>query len=387
MRKESTLLAFTGISQDGGFVFDCLVFPSYADADIKVISYSEGEAVIAIDSSTSIQTVAELIAGLFNDESKFFNLDCVILNYSNISLKIDKNTGRKNIISMLMKQITNLPFQKSNTPVDTTVTTSIYERNLPIRKSDDDELYYWLNVTDFEFDKFSDYNKIIFKTNNPFIPILISNFENGIISIDCVAGANILDFLAILQHFFSPYSNMYGIKGIDISVNEFSIRVDTSNVDNIFYLYEKCCSMSYALHEKEKQEYNNSSKYLRYKIKQQKKSYRKGIVIEKIRKFYGSKDFSITTKNKKLKWEKIKNLYSKDFHYEILIDYTILWAQYMEYLIEIHNKKLSDICDITSHFSNIYGISGYTHSESLIILCSVWKYGEELRILHNSKYN
>lgn len=52
-----------------------------------------------------------------------------------------------------------------------------------------------------------------------------------------------------------------------------------------------------------------------------------------------------------------------------------------------HDKKLSDVWEISSRLSDIYGITGFMYGCAVNILSSVWKYGEELRVQHNSKYN
>ena len=64
-----------------------------------------------------------------------------------------------------------------------------------------------------------------------------------------------------------------------------------------------------------------------------------------------------------------------------------LWAEYMEYLMAKHGKKLSEIWEMSSRLADIYGITGFMYGGAANILSSVWKYGEEFREAYNSKYN
>jgi len=146
--------------------------------------------------------------------------------------------------------------------------------------------------------------------------------------------------------------------------------------------------MSNGLWEKEIQEYYNSPQYVRDHAKSLKKENRKKTVIQKVRQFQKRNvDFSIDDEEKKEKWKKCKSINSEDGYSKGIIDYTILWAQYMEYLMDKHDKKLSDVWEISSRLSDIYGITGFMYGCAVNILSSVWKYGEELRVQHNSKYN
>ncbi len=91
-------------------------------------------------------------------------------------------------------------------------------------------------------------------------------------------------------------------------------------------------------------------------------------------------------KKKQAEWENCKAINSKDDYSNGVIEYAILWAQYMEYLMAKHDKKVSDVWDMSSHFADINGITGFMYGCAVNILSSVWKYGEELRVQHNSKY-
>ncbi len=50
-------------------------------------------------------------------------------------------------------------------------------------------------------------------------------------------------------------------------------------------------------------------------------------------------------------------------------------------------KKLSDVWDMSSSLADIYGITGFMYGCAVSTLSSVWKYGKELRVKYNSKFN
>jgi len=203
-----------------------------------------------------------------------------------------------------------------------------------------------------------------------------------------MVGDTIIGFVENLKSVFVPYSNFYGIKAIEVEFNQFSIRVDDQNVDRILYLYERSCDLSKGLCEKELQEYYNSPEYIRNHAKFLKKNNRKKAVVQKVRQFQkNNADFTIIDDKKKHEeWENCKAINSKNDYSKCVIDYAILWAQYMEYLMAKHDKKLSEVWDISSNSADIYGIPGSMYGCAIRILASFWKYGEELRIQHNSKY-
>lgn len=391
-RKEVTMIRFEGVATDGGFVFEASVFlPKigiyWTTTAFKAIAYADGVMEIALDYKEGIHEVAELVSGMFSRKSHFANLDSVILNYRNIRLQVGKNTGRKDIVCMLMKAM-SIPGYKDGDN-DVSVDTQTCQKNIPLRDSDKYNMRYEIYTNSFRFDEIPEWRKDLwFRNLDTRRGIIISSIKDGIVKVETIAGDFISDFVAELKKFFVPYSNFYGVKALEVEFNEFSIRVDEQNVDSILYLYERSCDMSSGLFEKELQEYYNSPEYVRDHAKSLKKEYRKKAVVQKVRQFQKQNaDFAITDKKKQEEWENCKAINSKDDYSNGVIDYTILWAQYMEYLMAKHDKKLSDVWDMSSHLADIYGITGFMYGCAVSILSSVWKYGEELRVQHNSKYN
>ena len=391
-RKEVTTISFEGVAVDGGFVFKASVFlpnigGNWTETAFKATAYADGVMEIAIDCTETIPRVAELVSGMFSRKSNFTNLDSVILNYRNICLQIGRSTGRKDIICMLMKAMSASDYKDSDNEVS--VDTQTCQKRNPLRDSDRSNMRYEIYTNSFRFDEIVEWSKSLW-FRNPCTrdSMIITSLKDGIITVDCIAGGTISGFAAELKKFFVPYSNFYGVKAIEVEFNQFSIRVDEQNVDRILDLYKRSCDMSSGLWEKEMQEYYNSPEYVRNHARSLKKENRKKAVVQKVKQFQKrNADFSIADKKKQEEWENCKAINSKDDYSNCVIDYTILWAQYMEYLMAKHDKKLSDIWDMSSHLADIYGITGFMYGCAVSILSSTWKYGEELRVQHNLKYN
>ena len=84
-------------------------------------------------------------------------------------------------------------------------------------------------------------------------------------------------------------------------------------------------------------------------------------------------------------WEDIVSK-NQDWYGEGIVRYARYWAKLMQVLI-LEGKKVADIAEQTSHEADIMGLSGFAYGCAVSALVSCWKYGEELRIWHNSKYS
>lgn len=386
------MIMFEGVTVNGDFIFNASVFfPSIGDdwkqTAFKVIAYEDGVIEIAVDCAESISRVAELVSGMFSRKSNFSNLDSVILNYCNIRLQIGRSTGRKNIICMVMKEMSTSDYRNSDNEVF--VDIRICQKQNPLKDLDGTNMKYELYNNSFYFDEIVEWSKSLwFRSIGTGKCMCITSLKKGIATVEGMPGVSISEFVSELRKFFIPYSNFYGIRAIEVEFNQFSIKIDEQNAGRIMSLYRRSCDMSNGLWEKEIQEYYNSPQYVRDHAKSLKKENRKKTVIQKVRQFQKRNvDFSIDDEEKKEKWKKCKSINSEDGYSKGIIDYTILWAQYMEYLMDKHDKKLSDVWEISSRLSDIYGITGFMYGCAVNILSSVWKYGEELRVQHNSKYN
>jgi len=170
--------------------------------------------------------------------------------------KIVRDTGRKNIICMLMKEMSKSEYKNGNNEVS--VDTQICQKLNPLRNSDKSKMWNEAYTNSFRLVEIAGWSKDLwFVDSLTRESLIITSLKDGIITIDCMAGDTILDFVKILKSVFVPYSNLYGIKAIEVAFNEFSIKVDDHNVDSILYLYKRSCDLSQGLYEKELQEYYN----------------------------------------------------------------------------------------------------------------------------------
>lgn len=378
-RKEVTKLVYLGNASDGGFVFQTRTFENIDKTDVKLTSYEEGVACLAFDYSVSLHRVAEIVAGCFSKQSNF-KVDKIKIAYRNISVIITKSEGRKNIICMLMKAL-----KTSKEVKNVAEDTQICEKPAPLKEGPSEVFKFFDSfTTSFEFEKITSYSKELWFRNYQNECLVISSLKDGIIKAEAIAGDHIKEFLKTISRCFSPYNNMYGVKGVEISFNEFSMTVYEWNVNHIYEMYETSCDMTHELSEKEWEEYIHSPEYIRKRAKSLKKECRHKVVLEKIRKFQKNGEFSV--KETEI-WETCKRVNSEDAYSKAVIRYTIIWTQYMEYLIQKYGMKISEIWDRCSNLADVDGVTGFMYGAAASIISRVWQYGEEFRKYYNSKWN
>lgn len=71
---------------------------------------------------------------------------------------------------------------------------------------------------------------------------------------------------------------------------------------------------------------------------------------------------------------------------EGIIEYANKWADLMESAME-NGQELKDVALDLSYEANTFNITGNMYGEAVKLLVYTWFCGEELRIIHNSKYN
>lgn len=380
-RKEVTKLIYVGNASDGGFVFQARTFENIQyDTDVKLISYEEGVACLAFDSLVLLHRVAEIVAGCFAKQSNF-KVDKIEIAYRNISVTVTKAEGGKNIICMLLKAL-----RTSKEVNDVAVDMQICEKLAPL-KVDPSEAFEFFDsfATGFKFEKVTSWSKDLWFRNYRNECLVISSLKDGIIKVEAIAGDHIKDFVKTISRCFIPYNNMYGIKGIEICFNEFSMMVHEWNVNHIYEMYERCCGMTHELWEKEWEEYIHSPEYIRKRAKTLKKECRHKVVLEKIRKFQKSGEFPVK-ETAISDWETYKRVNSEEYGRGI-IRYATIWVQYMEYLTKKYGMKMSEIWDRCSDLANVDGVTGFMYGAAASIISQVWELGEDFRKCYNSKWN
>lgn len=333
------------------------------------------------DYSVSLHRVAEIVAGCFAKQSNF-KVDKIEIAYRNISVTVTKAEGRKNIICMLLKAL-----KTSKEVNDVAVDMQICEKLAPL-KVDPSEAFEFFDsfAAGFEFEKVTSWSKDLWFRNYRNECLVISSLKDGIIKVEAIAGDHIKDFVKTISRCFIPYNNMYGIKGIEICFNEFSMMVHEWNVNHIYEMYERCCGMTHELWEKEWEEYIHSPEYIRKRAKTLKKECRHKVVLEKIRKFQKSGEFPVK-ETAISDWETYKRVNSGESYGRGIIRYATIWVQYMEYLTKKYGMKMSEIWDRCSNLANVDGVTGFMYGAAASIISRVWQFGEEFRKCYNSKWN
>lgn len=259
-RKEVTVGRFKGVATDGGFVFVAYIEGRGKKTKLKAIAYEDGVIEIAIDCAESISKVAEVVSGMFSKKSNFLNLESVILNYNNIRLQIGRNTGRKDIICMFMKAVSVPDCKVQYVHVD----TEVCKIDIPLRDSDKLGISCRVYDNTFKFDEIFKWGKSLW-FRNPYTgkSLIILSIKDGIVTVDTTAGGKVPDFVRKVRGLFNPYSNFYGVKAVEVEINEFSIRMDEQNAGRILALYYRSREMNYGLQTREIQENYNSPEYVR----------------------------------------------------------------------------------------------------------------------------
>ena len=90
-------------------------------------------------------------------------------------------------------------------------------------------------------------------------------------------------------------------------------------------------------------------------------------------------------KNKEL-WENQKEINSDDPYSKGVITFAERWMNLMEKGLET-GLELKHIWEACSRQADTEGITGFMYGAATSIIAQVWEHGEELRKLHNAKYN
>jgi hypothetical protein len=84
-------------------------------------------------------------------------------------------------------------------------------------------------------------------------------------------------------------------------------------------------------------------------------------------------------------WAKFVENNSKDQYSNGVVMYSQWWARLMQQAMD-KGAKLEDIAESTSSEAGVEGITGFMYGATVNALAHCWKYGDQLRRWHNSKY-
>ena len=90
-------------------------------------------------------------------------------------------------------------------------------------------------------------------------------------------------------------------------------------------------------------------------------------------------------RNMEKEFEKCIEVNSHYSYSKFVIDYMIRWADMMEERIS-NGEKINNIAKETSHRADTEGITGFMYGCAVNLLSQFWKYGDQLKIWHNSQY-
>lgn len=84
-------------------------------------------------------------------------------------------------------------------------------------------------------------------------------------------------------------------------------------------------------------------------------------------------------------WDDVVQKNSTDPYARGIVTYARRWAKYMQTLIA-EGKTIAEVAEQASFDADLEGITGFMYGCAVKTLSQCWKYGEELRVWHNSKY-
>ena len=255
------------------------------------------------------------------------------------------------------------------------------------------------------FEGIREYNNSfrIFRTigNDSIRKIWVKGFEDGIVTVNPVAGCNINTFAEAVAGCFNDDSN-FGTEvlraydcdenatftGIKFEFNGVTLTVTKENAD-AESIYEEWNAGMEANAEKyrlEREAYMKTPEYRAKRAKALKLQTRRETVKKEVLAIDESSELEFKDDEAKAKWEHWVEINSNDGYSLGVVTYARRWAKYMQHLMTKHNKAIYQIADEASHVTDIEGITGFMYGCAVAILSECWKYGEELRRWNNKKY-
>ena len=221
--------------------------------------------------------------------------------------------------------------------------------------------------------------------------LTIKSFKGGIATIKFnSAWSNIYEIAEIVAGCFSKYSNFSSmlfdkldypentiLKGIEIVFEGVNLLVTNTNADRDKILKE--------WYEEFKILYKNSeflaNRVRKLKLEEKRKKREKDIL-----EVYETTEFEFKDLAAKNEWNEYYNTNAVNKFRKYTIKYVLVWAKYMQHIMSKHNKNVAEIANETSYVCDIDGVTIDMYAYAILLLSKYWKYGEELRRWHNSKY-
>ncbi len=257
------------------------------------------------------------------------------------------------------------------------------------------------NATLVYFDGIWDYDNTtrILRVIAPKRDILwVTTFEEGIATVDPMAGCSIDSFAEVVAGCFDEQSNFAeellgafdcdegtAFTGIKFEFNGVTLLVTKENSDanKIYAEWQAGMKANAEKYRLEREAYMKTPEWRAERAKALKIANRRETVEKEVIAVDESTELQFKDEEAAKKWEQWVEINSKDRYSLGVVTYARRWGKYMQHLMEKHNKTVVDIADNASHVSDIEGITGFMYSCAVSILAQCWKYGEELLRWHN----
>ena len=242
----------------------------------------------------------------------------------------------------------------------------------------------------------------IFRTigNDSIRTLWVEGFEDGIVTVDPVAGCNINTFAEAVAGCFNDDSN-FGTEvlraydcdenatftGIKFKFNGVTLIVTKENADadGIYKEWNAGMEANAEKHRREREAWLKTPEGQEYLAQQKAEEARRKAVEAEVLHIDETVEMEFKDEEGKKSWNQMVEVNSKDPYGNGVVKYARRWAKYMQKLIA-EGKTVVEIAEKASHDCDIEGITGFMYGCAVNALAKCWKYGEELRKWHNKDY-
>lgn len=242
----------------------------------------------------------------------------------------------------------------------------------------------------------------IFRTlgNKAIRTLWVEGFENGIATVDPVAGTSIDTFAEAVAGCFNEDSN-FGAEvlkayncdenttfiGIKFEFNGVTLTVTKENADKdrIYKDWKAGLEANAEKHRLEREAWLKTPEGQEYLAQQKAEAERKKNVEAEVLRIDETIEMEFKDEEAKKAWDSMVEVNSKDPYGMGVVKYARRWAKCMQKLIA-EGKSVAEIAEQASHDCDIEGITGFMYGCAVNALAKSWKYGEELRKWHNKDY-
>ena len=242
----------------------------------------------------------------------------------------------------------------------------------------------------------------IFRTigNNAIRTLWVEGFEDGIVTVDHVAGCSIDTFAEAVAGCFNEDSN-FGTEvlrayncdknstftGIKFKFNGVTLVVTKENADKdrIYKDWKAGMEANVEKYRREREAWLKTPEGQEYLAQQKEEEARRKAIEAEVIRIDETVEMEFKDEEGKKAWDKMVEINSKDPYGNGVVKYARRWAKYMQHLIA-EGKTVIEIAEKASHDCDIEGITGFMYGCAVKALAQSWKYGEELRKWHNKDY-